>query len=217
MEVEELEDAEAAAQRCAAVLAAEIVAGARDIGLTGGTSPLRAYELLGPMLASWEGVRLWYGDERCVPFDDEESNHGSVRERLTAPGADWRPMPGELGPDAGAAAYAREWGDTVLDVLLLGMGPDGHVASLMPGGSQIDATGVAVGVHDSPKPPPQRISLTLGTINASRRIVLLVTGEGKREKLARVVDPDARADRDVPATLLARDRLLVIADRAALG
>ena len=165
MEVEELKGAEAAAQRCAAVLAAEIEAGARDIGLTGGTSPLRVYERLGLMVDDWQGVRLGYGDERCVPFDDPESNHGSARDHLDVPGADWRPMPGELGPDAGATAYAADLGDTVLDVLLLGMGPDAHVASLMPDRSAIDAEGVCVGIQDSPKPPPRRIALTLGQIN----------------------------------------------------
>jgi 6-phosphogluconolactonase len=217
MEVEELKDAEEAAQRCAAVLAAEIGAGARDVALTGGTTPTRAYELLGPMVASWEGVSLWYGDERCVPPDDPECNHRAASAHLRAPGALWHPMPGELGPDQGAARYGAEIAATTLDVTLLGMGPDGHVASLFPDHAALGAGGNAVGIHDAPKPPPERISLTLGKLNESRRIVLLVTGKAKREALRRVIDPDGRPDRHVPATLLARDRLLVLADAAAVG
>ncbi|MEA2305670.1 MAG: 6-phosphogluconolactonase [Solirubrobacteraceae bacterium] len=217
MEVEELKDAEEAAQRCAAVLAAEIGAGARDVALTGGTTPTRAYELLGPMVASWEGVSLWYGDERCVPPDHPECNHRAASAHLRAPGALWHPMPGELGPDRGAARYGAEIAGTTLDVTLLGMGPDGHVASLFPDHAALAAGGSTVGIHDAPKPPPERISLTLGKLNESRRIVLLVTGEAKREALRRVIDPDGRADRHVPATLLARDRLLVLADAAAVG
>jgi 6-phosphogluconolactonase len=126
-------------------------------------------------------------------------------------------MPGQLGPDEGAARYDAEIAGTILDVTLLGMGPDGHVASLFPDHEALAAGGNAVGIHDAPKPPPERISLTLGKLNESRRIVLLVTGEAKREALRRVVDPDGRPDRHVPATLLARQKLLVLADAAALG
>ena len=217
MEVEQLKDAEEAAQRCAAVLAAEIHAGARHVALTGGTTPLRAYELLGPMVGAWDGVTLWFGDERCVGPDDPESNHRAATEHLQAPGAIWHRMPGELGPDQGAAEYDAQLAATVLDVTLLGMGPDGHVASLFPGHRVLTAGGNAIGVHDSPKPPPERITLTMDKLNESRRIVLLVTGEAKREALSHVLDPDGRPDRDHPATLLARDRLLVLADTTAVA
>jgi 6-phosphogluconolactonase len=212
MEIERVASADEAAQRCAAVLAAAIDGGARQIALTGGTSPLVAYELLGPMVDDWDGVHLWYGDERCVPPEHEDSNHRAASSSLIAPGAVWHRMPGELGPYEGAAAYGAELGDTVLDVTLLGLGPDGHVASLFPDHPLLDAEGVALGLEDSPKPPPERITLTLPKLNASSRIVLLVTGEGKADALARAVGEPSR---ETPASLLARDRLLVIADAAA--
>jgi 6-phosphogluconolactonase len=217
MEVEQLKDAEEAAHRCAAVLAAEIGGGARHVAVTGGTTPLRAYDLLGPMVPSWAGVTLWYVDERCVPPDHPDSNHRAVAEHLQAPGAIWHRMPGELGPDQGAAQYDAQMAGSTLDVTLLGMGPDGHVASLFPDHKVLTAGGNAIGVHDAPKPPPERITLTMEKLNQSGRIVLLVTGEAKREALRRVVDPDGRPDLHVPATLLAREKLLVLADAAALG
>jgi 6-phosphogluconolactonase len=145
-------------------------------GLTGGTTPRRCYELLGPMLDSWEDVHLWYGDERCVPVGDPESNAGMVREALLAPGAVEHRMQGELGPDQGAEAYALELGDTVMDIALNGMGPDGHTASLFPGTPCSRPVCPVAGIHDSPKPPPERITLTLPTLNASHHRMLLVTG-----------------------------------------
>jgi hypothetical protein len=113
-----------------------------------------------------------------------------------------------------AAAYAEELGDTVIDLALQGMGPDGHTASLFPGHPQLHATGVAVCVPDSPKPPPERMTLTLGKLNEARRILMVVTGEQKAAMLARVF---AGPDPEIPASLLARDRLEIVADAAALG
>ena len=210
-------DAEALAHHAARDLAAAIAharaeRGVANIGLAGGTTPMRCYELLDGYVRDWTGVHLWYGDERCVPFDDPESNHGQVKERLRAPGARWHPMPGTLGPSEGAIEYGRELGATIIDLLHLGMGPDGHTASLFPNHPVLDAHGVAAGVTDSPKPPPERITLTLPKINESRRIVLLVSGEGKSEALSRVM---AGPDRSTPASLLDRAKLQVMADAAA--
>jgi 6-phosphogluconolactonase len=187
--------------------------GVAHVCLAGGTSPLRCYELLDGLLEDWSGVHLWYGDERCVPYDDPESNHGQVKERFRARGAVWHPMPATLGPAEGAIEYSRALGMTVLDYTHLGMGPDGHTASLFPNHRLLDAHDVACGITDSPKPPPERITLTLPKLNQSRRIVLLVTGEGKSEALARVM---AGPDRAYPASLLDRSKLLVMADNAAL-
>jgi 6-phosphogluconolactonase len=206
----------------AAQAADDLVAAARDardqrgaahVCLAGGSTPMRCYEMLDERLDDWTGIHLWYGDERCVPYDDPESNHGQVKERLRARGATWHPMPGTLGPAEGAREYARELGSTVLDITHLGMGPDGHTASLFPNHPLLDAHGIAAGISDSPKPPPERITLTLPKLNESRRVVLLVTGEGKSEALARVM---AGPDRTYPASLLDRTKLLVMADNAAL-
>jgi 6-phosphogluconolactonase len=212
-------DAEAAAERAAEVLATAL-AGARTIhgvahaALAGGSTPRRAYELLGPLLEDWRDVHLWFGDERCVPPDDPESNARLVAEALDAPGATVHRVPGELGPDAAAQAYAAELGDTVLDVALLGLGEDGHTASLFPSSPALQAAGATVAVRDAPKPPPKRVSLTFATLNAARRIVLLTTGAGKAEALARTLGPP---DPGTPASLLAREHLEVIADEAALA
>jgi 6-phosphogluconolactonase len=210
-------DAEEAARRAAEVLAAAIdgartIHGAAHVALSGG-SAVNAYDLLGPMLPEWRDVHLWYGDERVVALDDEESNHRLATEHLEAPDATWHPIAPELGAEGAAAAYAQELDGTILDVALNGMGPDGHTASLFPGFPQLHADGICVPVHDSPKPPPDRVTLTLPKLNEARRIVLLATGASKAPMLARVI---AGPDPAVPASLLDRERLEIIADAAAI-
>jgi len=196
-----------------AIDAARTVRGHAHIALSGGSTVGQVYRALGPKLAEWRDVHLWYGDERVVPLDDPESTHRLATGTLDAPDAIWHPLAVDLGCEGSAAAYAEELGDTVLDVALNGMGPDGHTASLFPGHPQLGATGVAVCVRDSPKPPPERVTLTLGKLNAARRIVMVVTGAEKAPMLAHVL---AGPDPELPASLLARDRLEVIADAAAL-
>ena len=131
-------------------------------------------------------------------------------------------MEGELGPERGAKSYASvlrerapiEEDLAVLDVIVLGIGPDGHVASLFPGAPTLDAEApeLCLGVHDSPKPPPERITLTLPVLRAARRCVLLATGAGKADAVDTMLDGPSR---HVPASLLRRDRLSVIVDDAA--
>ena len=219
MNVIRCEDPEDVASRAAhaiatAIAAARATKGVAHLCLTGGSTPRRCYELLGPMLDSWEDVHLWYGDERCVPPEDEQANVRMVRESLAAPGAVEHRMLGELGPETGAEAYAQELGDTVMDLTLNGMGPDGHTASLFPHHALLDATGLTAGISDSPKPPPERITMTLPTLNASRRLILIVSGAEKADALAQVL---AGPDRGTPASLLDRDKLDVVADAAALA
>jgi 6-phosphogluconolactonase len=211
------EDPEAVAVRVAEVMAAAIdgartIHGAAHVALSGG-SLSRAYELVGPKLPEWRDVHLWYGDERCVPLDDEESNHRVATAHLVAPEATWHPVRTELSPEEAAAAYSQELEDITLDVAFNGMGPDGHTASLFPGFPQVHAGGVCVAVHDSPKPPPDRVTLTLPKLNAAHRIVLFVTGAEKAPMLARLL---AGPDEAVPASLLDRERLEIVADAAAL-
>jgi 6-phosphogluconolactonase len=197
-----------------AIASARTVRGEAHVALSGGSTVGQAYRMLGAELDDWSGVHLWYGDERVVPLDDPESTHRLATGTLNAPGAVWHPLAVDLGCEAAAAAYAEELGDTVIDIAINGMGPDGHTASLFPGHPQLHAEGVAVCVRDSPKPPPERVTLTLGKLNEARHIVLLVTGAEKAPTLARVL---AGPDPELPASLLARDRLEVIADAAALG
>jgi 6-phosphogluconolactonase len=211
------DDPEAVFARVAEVMAAAIdgartIHGAANVALSGG-SVVRAYALAGAELPDWRNVQLWYGDERCVPLDDPESNHRAARAALDAPDATWHPVPTHLGCDEAAAAYAEEIADVTLDIAVNGMGPDGHTASLFPGFAEVHAEGDCVAVHGSPKPPPDRVTLTLPKLNAAHRIVLAVTGAEKAPMLARVI---AGPDPEVPASLLARDRLEIVADAAAL-
>jgi 6-phosphogluconolactonase len=211
-------DLEAAAERAADVLATAIdaartVRGAAHVALSGGTNVPGALERLGPKLPEWSDVHLWYGDERVVPLDDEESTHRLCFQYLDAPGATWHPVPTDLGAQEAAATYAAELDGTVLDVALNGLGPDGHTASLFPNHPVLEAEGVCVAVLDSPKPPAERVTLTLGKLNETRRVLLLVTGASKVDALARILEPP---DPGVPASLLERSRLEIIADEAAL-
>jgi 6-phosphogluconolactonase len=211
------EDPEAVAARVAEVMAAAIdgartIHGAAHAALSGG-SVVRAYELVGPELPDRRGVHLWYVDERCVPLDDPESNHRAVENAFDAPEATWHPVLTDLGCDEAAAAYGEQIAGVTLDVAVNGMGPDGHTASLFPGFDEVHAEGDCVAVHGAPKPPPDRVTLTLPKLNAAHRILLVVTGAAKAPLLARVI---AGPDPQVPASLLARDRLEIVADAAAL-
>jgi 6-phosphogluconolactonase len=202
--------------------------GVAHIALTGGSSAAPVYERLTAMLDAWDRVHLWWGDERCVPPEDEQSNFriavAALIEPAQIPMEHVHRMRGELGPDEGARAYAAELGEhvengahgmPVLDVVDLGLGPDGHVASLFPNHPALrirDAT--TAGIHDSPKPPPQRITLTLPTLHAARRCVVHTAGADKHDAVRRLLgDPSD----DTPASLLNRDRLTVIVDDAAGG
>jgi len=205
--------------------------GVAHFSLSGGNTPRRAYELVAPLIENWGSVELWYGDERCVPPDDPESTHRLIVESLLpAIAATGSPPPlehrvrGEAGAEAAAAEYEAllrervavdDGGLPALDVSLLGLGPDGHTASLFPGYPQIDITGaLCVPVHDSPKPPPDRVTLTVPALRAARSTLLLVTGADKAQALSAVI---AGRDHNVPASLLGSPRLRVIADTAALS
>jgi 6-phosphogluconolactonase len=225
-------DAETVAQRAAAHVARQLQAareqrGVAHLALSGGTTPGRTYELLAAEPEQLEGAEVWFADERCVAPDDEESNYLLAQRTLLAgtsipPGRVHR-MEGERGPEEGARLYAQALRDgvpgevervPVLDVVVLGIGPDGHVASLFPGAHTLDASdeSVCLGVHDSPKPPPERITLSLAVLRAARGCVLLATGASKADAVAAML---AEPSRHVPASLLRRERLTVIVDDAA--
>jgi 6-phosphogluconolactonase len=165
--------------------------------LTGGTIADAVHRELARLSpgaeVDWARVVVWWGHERVVaPASPDPNALGARAAFLDAVGATRvHEMPSTAdAPDveAGAAAYAetvREHGSAGFDVVMLGVGPDGHVASLFPGYPQLDVTDrLAVGVTDSPKPPPERISLTYPTLNRGRSIWLLVSGEGKADAVA---------------------------------
>jgi 6-phosphogluconolactonase len=187
MNVRVLDDPETVAAAAADLVAAAVEEGARTLVLAGGSTPRRAYQLLAGRSLAWGRVTVLFGDERCVAPNHPESNYRMARDELldrVAPGGVQR-MAGELGAAAAAALYdAVVEAFAPLDLVLLGIGPDGHTASLFPGHPALQATGRAVAVHEAPKPPPDRVSLTLQTLREARRVVFLATGADKAEALA---------------------------------
>ena len=190
--VERLPDGPAAARRAAELLAAAVIEalaqrGAAHIALSGGHTPRATYARLGTLLPRWDGVHVWFADERCVGPDHPDANALLVRETLDAPGAVVHRMQGELGAEAGAHAYERELGDIVLDAVLLGLGEDGHTASLFPGEPGVhERARKAIAAH-APAGVPERITLSAAYINRARRVWFLVSGAGKAGALARVL------------------------------
>lgn len=211
MEVVRTDDVsgEAGRRLVAAVCDALMRRGAAHVALSGGSAGA-VYEAASALPGDWRGAELWFGDERLVPLDDDESTYRLARECLQAPGAVWHPVDVGAEPADAAAAYAREWGDRVLDVAVQGMGPDGHTASLFPGHPAVAAQAAVVAVTDSPKPPPRRVTFTLPVLRAARLTLLPVSGEGKREALQRLLDGEPGDD--APVTLLDRERLVVVTD-----
>ena len=207
-----LESAEDVAAAAAADIAEALREGARSLVLAGGTTPQRCYELLSRMEVEWGRVIILFGDERCVHPDHPDSNYRMAREALldkVSPGTVYR-MPAELGPDEGAGLYAHVVAAvSPLDVVVLGVGEDGHTASLFPGHPALKAEGLAVGIRDSPKPPPQRVTLTLTALRAARRVIILADGAGKADAVARA------KRQEVPSGMIAGARWLI--DRAAAG
>ncbi len=192
------------------------------IALAGGSTPRAAYEQAADMGADWSGCTLWFGDERCVPPDDERSNFGMVKtallDRLSGPAPAVHRIPGELGPRPAADAYEEALRDGVerLDLVVLGLGPDAHCASLFPNAPALaEQHRLALGVEEpGMEPLVPRVTLTLAAINAARNVVFLVTGADKAEAVARAFggDPDPAA----PASLVApATSLTVLMDAAA--
>ena len=224
-------DAETVAQRAVthvlrAVERARAERGVAHVALSGGTTPARTYELLNEDSGELTEMEVWFADERCVPPEDDESNYKLAAETLLARDAietdKVHRMEGERGPAQGAERYAsllRErlgegTGAPVLDLVVLGIGPDGHVASLFPGSSTLDAgdDAICLGVRDSPKPPPERITLSLAVLKAARGCLLIASGAGKADAVNAMLGEPSR---HVPASLLLRERLTVIVDDAA--
>jgi 6-phosphogluconolactonase len=199
---------EAAGRRLVETIGAAVAARGRAlIVLTGGGNGIGLLKYLRARAdqIDWSKVHLFWGDERYVPEDDDERNEKQAREALLdhidIPSSNVHPMAasdGEFGSDLVAAALAYEQvlaanaanGEQVpnFDVHLLGMGPEGHINSLFPDTEAVrEATRMVVSVDDSPKPPPQRITLTIPAIRRSREVWLMVAGEAKGEAAAAAI------------------------------
>jgi 6-phosphogluconolactonase len=210
--------AAAAARRIRAAAVRSIAARGRfHLVLAGGTTPLAAYTLLADWPAEWEHWHIFLGDERCLSASDRDRNSVAAArvffDRVPIPSANLHLMAAERGAEAAAAAYAAQIRPFLpFDLVLLGMGEDGHTASLFPG-HEIPPGPLVIPVHGSPKPPPDRVSLTPRALAASRDLLILVTGAGKRKAL------DAwRQGADLPvARVASMGSALVLADRDALG
>jgi len=192
--------------------------GTFSIVLAGGNTPLALYRQLAAEPMQWSKWRVYFGDERCLPPDHPERNsfqagralldHVPIRaEHIFTP-------PSELGPLVAASRYGEMLkGTGEFDLVLLGLGEDGHTASLFPEqdmGSGRDAPDV-LPVFDAPKPPPDRISLSAQRLSRARQVLFLVTGEAKREAVNRW-----RRNETIPAAVIsASSELMVLADRAA--
>jgi 6-phosphogluconolactonase len=202
-------DAERLATAAAAIVAEAVRSAAPlRLVLAGGTTPKRCYTLLAAMDLSWARVTALFGDERCVPPLDPESNFRLASEALlrTACPATVHRIPAELGPDEAAAAYEPIVAAAPLDLVLLGVGPDGHTASLFPGNPALHATGYVVGVRNAAKPPPERVSLTLRALRGAKRVLILAAGADKKEAVRRAFAGE------VPAGMIEHAEWLVTAD-----
>ena len=199
------------AEQAARLVAERLAETARSGGhicLTGGSTPKRAYELAARLEPDWGGAALWWGDERCVPPDDERSNYGMAREALldkleTPPRAVHR-MEGELGGAAAAEAYERELHGVRFDLLLLGIGPDAHVASLFPDAPTLAERGrLATVAEPYFEPIVERVSLTLPALCSATAIVFLAAGPSKAGAVRRAFA--STPSRAAPASLVRSD------------
>jgi 6-phosphogluconolactonase len=210
------------AEEAAREAARRLANAARDgghIALAGGSTPRRAYELAATLEPDWSRVDVWLGDERCVPPDDERSNLRLVRESLVAAlerQPSLRAVPTALAPERAAAEYARALDGVVLDLALLGLGADGHTASLFPSARSLDeADARAVAVPAGLPPWVDRVTMTIATLSDAREILFLVVGADKADAARRAfAEPPSRT---TPASLVrsSRGRTTVVLDSDA--
>ncbi|TYK45370.1 6-phosphogluconolactonase [Actinomadura decatromicini] len=221
--------AAAAARLVTRIADAQAERGAASVALTGGgvgTAVLAAVAASDARDAvDWTRLDVWWGDERFLPTGDPERNETGARaallDHVPVDPARVHAMPAPDGPDgddpeAAAARYGAELAGAGgrLDVVLLGVGPDAHVASLFPHMPGLDADGTAVAVHGAPKPPPTRVSLTFGTLNSADEVWVLAAGESKAEAVRLGLSGADVAAAPV-AGVRGRNRTLFLLDRSA--
>jgi len=176
--------------------------GSFSIVLAGGSTPKSLYLMLRNAQADWGNWHVYHNDDRCLPVDHADRNSLMARQvwldHVAIPASQIHDIPAELGPVEGAKAYAATVaGIGTFDLVLLGLGEDGHTASLFPDHTW-DDTVDAFPVFDAPKPPPERVSLSARRLSDTREVMFLVTGAGKQE----AVD-NWRKGEAIPATVIA--------------
>jgi 6-phosphogluconolactonase len=226
----ELEVVDDPARACSAIMVGA-AAGGGELVLAGGSTPRAAYsqfvDAVREVGVALGDTVLWFGDERCVAPDDQRSNYLMVKQALLDPlGDDNQPqvrrIHGELGPEAAADAYEhalQDAGGPRFDMILLGIGPDGHTASLFPDQASLsERSRLVVGVPEAGLEPfVPRVTLTLPALASGGHVVFLVSGASKAEAVARVFGPDAKPDPHFPSSLLAglAKQVTVLLDPAA--
>lgn len=169
--------------------------------LAGGSTPKSIYALLSKEQADWANWHVYHNDDRCLPVDHAERNSKMAREvwlnQVAIPQNQIHDIPAELGPIEGAKAYAKMLAGTrSFDLVILGVGEDGHTASLFPG-QAVDNSADVVPVFGAPKPPAERVTMSQNRLNNTHEVMFLVTGKGKQE----AVD-NWRSGVKIPATLI---------------
>jgi 6-phosphogluconolactonase len=212
-------DATAAATACAEHLGARIAAVLETrelchVALPGGRTPAACLAHLAKLSLPWKRVHWYLGDERCLPVGDAERNDTMIEQHLwrviDALESNRHPIPAELGAERAADIYAGLINALDrLDIVLLGMGEDGHTASLFPGNPALDDERAVVPVYNAPKPPGERVSLSITTLRAAGERVVLTTGPGKRDAIEQV-----RAGAALPINRIGT--LLWITDKSAV-
>ena len=199
----DIEVVESPAAAVAIVLADQAARGG-SIVLTGGSSVAEAYERAAALEPDWGRVTLWWGDERCVPPDDERSNYRLAKEalldRLETPPAEVHRIRGEVAPERAARELDEALEGVRLDLMLLGLGSDGHMASLFPGSPQLEvvdrrATSGSAGLD----PFVDRVTMTLPTIQSASQIVFIIVGAAKADAVAAAFGGEP--SREIPASL----------------
>jgi 6-phosphogluconolactonase len=219
--------------RAASAMMVGAAAGGGNVVLTGGSTPRAAYEAFVKTVRAVQvdlrDTTFWFGDERCVAPDDERSNYLLATQALLDPlGPENQPvvhrMKGELGPAEGADHYERvlrEAGPPEFDLLMLGMGSDGHMASMFPDQDSLrERARLVSGVdHAGLEPFVPRITMTLPALALARRVLFLVTGSSKAQSVAAAFGPAAKPDPHVPSSMIgeAAREVTVILDAAAAG
>jgi len=223
----ELRIVEDPAADCAQLLG-EIAARGGHIALAGGSTPKQAYAKAAALPGSWAPAHLWFGDERCVPADDERSNYGMVEQELLQALRDRGELPhihrieGELGAEQAADHYEAELraaGPPRFDLVLLGVGPDGHTASLFPGKPALsERSRLAVPVQEAGLEPfVPRVTLSFPALASGKQIVFLIAGAAKAEIVERVFGQRQADEDELPSQTLITmsESVILLTDAAA--